>query len=170
MSRGWSWKPGDWWVVCDVCAKQTRASSIKKRWDGLLVCPDDFEMRHPQDLIKVRKEDTSVPFSRVEPADQFVVMYYRYTLADSLLPVDSFSRDLIINYSLADTVSISEDPLEHRYINVLLDTVTITEDFTYVWTAAPGFVDTIVVGDSFSITNRITRVVNGHPLNSQPLG
>ncbi len=76
MSWGWEWKSGDHWVVCDVCSKQTRASSIKKRWDGLLVCPDDYETRHPQDLLQVRKEDTSVPFSRTEPPDTFTTVYY----------------------------------------------------------------------------------------------
>ena len=76
MSNGWEWKPGNWWVICDVCSKQTRASAIRKRWDGLLVCPDDFEHRHPQELIRHRVEDISVPFSRPEPTDQFATVLY----------------------------------------------------------------------------------------------
>lgn len=76
MSRGWQYNSGDWIVTCDVCSKQIRASESKKRWDGLIVCPADFEHRHPQDLIKHRTENTSVPFSRPEPTDTFTDVTY----------------------------------------------------------------------------------------------
>lgn len=76
MSRGWQWKSGDWWICCDVCSKQIYASESLKRWDGLIVCKDDFETRHPQDLIHVRPERQTVPFTRPEPEDQFVVVDY----------------------------------------------------------------------------------------------
>jgi len=76
MSRGWQYNSGDWIVTCDVCSRQIRASESKKRWDGFIVCPDDFEMRHPQDFLKARKDQVSVPFSRPEPPDQFVTVNY----------------------------------------------------------------------------------------------
>lgn len=76
MSRGWVYKSGDWQVYCDVCSKAALASDIKKRWDGLLVCPADFESRHPQDLLRVRQERISVPFSRPEPEEVFVDTSY----------------------------------------------------------------------------------------------
>jgi hypothetical protein len=84
MSRKWQWKAGDWVVICDVCAKQIYASESRKRWDGLIVCPDDYEFRHPQDLIRHRVEDISVPFSRPEPTDTFVTVEYvsDYVLSD----------------------------------------------------------------------------------------
>lgn len=44
----------------------------KKRWDGAIVCKWDWEPRHPQDLIKAVKEDTSIPDPRPEPPDIFV--------------------------------------------------------------------------------------------------
>lgn len=87
MSRGWEWKPGDWWVVCDVCAKQTRASESRKRWDGLLVCKDDYEHRHPQELIKHRVERISVPFARLELPESFVTV--NYVVALSCTPTTS---------------------------------------------------------------------------------
>ena len=65
-------KWGDWNAICQSCGFKYKASQLRKRWDGLMVCPEDFELRHPQDLIKHPKEDTSVPWSSPEPADVFV--------------------------------------------------------------------------------------------------
>lgn len=169
MSRGWEWKSGDHWVVCDVCSKQTRASSIRKRWDGLLVCPEDFEHRHPQDLIKVRKEDTSVPFSRVEPADQFVVMNYRFNFNDTVSVYDNLQRELIYNRSLSDTASITD-----VFSSILglgfLDTITPTDGFSFLADFQPGFVDTASVSESFIISSFFNKTINGHVLNSTTLG
>lgn len=71
-----SYKVGDWNVICDVCGKKTKSSLVKKRWDGMIVCPDDFEQRHPSDFLRVRKENTTLPFSRPEPTDTFVSVSY----------------------------------------------------------------------------------------------
>lgn len=94
MSRGWSYKSGDWWVSCDICSKQTRASEIKKRWDGFLVCPDDFEHRHPQDLIRVRQDRISVPFSRPDPEEIYVaVSYITIYVDDGYVDYDYFVEE-----------------------------------------------------------------------------
>ncbi len=91
MSKGWQYKSGDWWVTCDVCSKQTRASDIRHRWDGLLVCEDDFELRHPQDFIKHKAEKISVPFSRPEPPDQFVDVGYIDLYVDEEYVVEDYA-------------------------------------------------------------------------------
>lgn len=52
--------PGNWKVSCHVCGFWYPSGDIKKRWDGLLVCPKDYETRHPQTLIKIKAE-TAVP-------------------------------------------------------------------------------------------------------------
>ncbi len=75
MSRGWNYNSGDWWIRCDVCNRKVKASETKERWDGFRVCPDDFEVRHPQDFIRARQDKISVPFSRGNPDDNFVGEY-----------------------------------------------------------------------------------------------
>lgn len=57
-------KAGDWNALCDVCGFKYKASKLKKRWDGLYVCPKDYEERHPSDFFRVYPEDTSVPWTR----------------------------------------------------------------------------------------------------------
>lgn len=63
---------GDYNAICDVCGQKYKASELMKRWDGLMVCKDDFEVRHPQELIRPIKERNSVPWTRPRPEDDNV--------------------------------------------------------------------------------------------------
>lgn len=63
--------PGDFWRCCDVCGFNYRASQTFKRWDGLWVCREDFETRHPQDFVRGRKDVQNVPSPRPE-TDVFI--------------------------------------------------------------------------------------------------
>lgn len=44
-----SWKPDDPWAECQGCGFDVRHSTLKKRWDGVLVCPQCWEPRQPQE-------------------------------------------------------------------------------------------------------------------------
>lgn len=79
--------PGNWKCACHVCGFWYPSSEIKKRWDGALVCPKDYETRHPQTLIKVRGErafpsfvskdaspDTEVFFCTIQSASGYAGM------------------------------------------------------------------------------------------------
>lgn len=68
--------PGEWNLICDVCGGKFKSHDIKERWDGLLVCPGDFETRHPQDFVKASIDKITVPFARPRPADQFTSVTY----------------------------------------------------------------------------------------------
>ena len=59
---------GNWNALCDSCGRKFKATDLQKRWDGLMVCSEDMEQRHPQDLLRVQREQISVPFSRPYPA------------------------------------------------------------------------------------------------------
>lgn len=64
---------GNWNALCDSCGRKFKALDLLKRWDGLMVCREDWETRHPQTLLKVQKEKITVPFVRPYPAqDTFV--------------------------------------------------------------------------------------------------
>lgn len=66
---------GDYNVLCDSCGRKFKASQIKKRWDGLMVCSEDYEIRHESDFLRVQKEKISVPFSRPYPAEDTYTGY-----------------------------------------------------------------------------------------------
>lgn len=59
-----SFKLGDWVAVCDKCGFKRYASTMKTQWDDLFVCPECFDIRHPQDLIEGIPDDQSVPIAR----------------------------------------------------------------------------------------------------------
>jgi hypothetical protein len=71
MSRGWNYKSGDWYVLCDVCNLKIKASNSKHRWDGFIVCDCCFEQRHSQDFVKVRQDKITVPFQRPPSTDVY---------------------------------------------------------------------------------------------------
>jgi hypothetical protein len=69
-------KSGSWNVICDRCGNRYKAEELVKEWTGLMVCSNCFEVRHPQDFIRIPKDDPSVPWSRPEtPIDAYVCTY-----------------------------------------------------------------------------------------------
>lgn len=73
------YKPGTWNCICAVCGIQVKSDAILKRWDGVLVCKDDFEVRHSLDFLRVKTERGSIPFTAPEPTDAFVDVFYLVT-------------------------------------------------------------------------------------------
>ena len=69
MSYQSNFKKGDHKAVCDICGFLFHASKLKKQWDGLYVCKDDWSPRHPQDFVRGRKDDQTVAWTRSEGAD-----------------------------------------------------------------------------------------------------
>lgn len=58
-TRNPGYEPGNHWVDCDRCGATIRTKDAKLTWDNLVVCPNDWEPRHPQDFVKGREEDPS---------------------------------------------------------------------------------------------------------------
>ena len=68
----WTYKPGQWNVHCDVCGFKFKSSEIKKRWDGLMVCHQDYELDHPQKFLRVPQEKITVDYVREQSDDTFI--------------------------------------------------------------------------------------------------
>jgi len=58
--------PGTFAAICDVCGKRFPSDKLRDRWDGLKVCKNDWETRHPQDFIRIREEVVVPPWTRPE--------------------------------------------------------------------------------------------------------
>lgn len=71
MKNTW-WKSGEWNALCDVCGHKYKASELRQRWDGLMVCRDDWETRHPQELIRPIPDQNKLPWTRPEATDSFI--------------------------------------------------------------------------------------------------
>ena len=84
--------PGDWNVITDCCGRTMKFSQVVRQWDGLIVCPEHHDPRHPLDFVKSTHDDQRVPISRPPPTT------YTYTI-DSTGTVGS--TNLITNGTFA---------------------------------------------------------------------
>lgn len=61
-------RSGDHASICDVCGFRFYGSELRKRWDGLMVCKEDYEERQPQDyLVRAKKDKQKIDNARPEP-------------------------------------------------------------------------------------------------------
>lgn len=65
---------GQWNAICDVCGFKKKSIDLRKRWDGLMVCRQDWEQRHPQELLRVKPEKITPPWVRPESTDEFTLV------------------------------------------------------------------------------------------------
>lgn len=63
---------GDWITICDVCGRKFKASLLQQRWDGLMCCNKDWEIRQPQDFVRGVADTQIAPWLRSEPSNTFV--------------------------------------------------------------------------------------------------
>ena len=98
-----TWKgqwPGTWATICDVCGFRFPSDQLKLRWDGLRVCKDDFETRHPQDFIRIREEKIAPDWVRPKETCTFIGengLILTETLGDFLVTESSEALNLESN-------------------------------------------------------------------------
>lgn len=84
-----SLRRGDYNAICDVCGFKFKGSMLRERWDGLMVCRADYELRNPQDFLRVPKDNPATPWSRPEAPNQFVSSNYILTESSNRLITES---------------------------------------------------------------------------------
>lgn len=94
-----SFQLGKWLVLCDRCGFRRYSDQVVKTWDNLMVCapsvkPGCYETRHPQDLLRAKVDDTSVPFVRPESADVFTsITYSEAGVQEKTIPTGTFTSN-----------------------------------------------------------------------------
>lgn len=101
------YKKGTWSACCDICGFEFKSDELRKNWKGLIVCREDYEQRHPQEFIRARHEDTSVPWTRPEPPD-----------IEILTTCDFWSNSPMADFGTADCASVNGN----TNINLLIET------------------------------------------------
>jgi len=92
-----TYKPGQWAAICDVCGFKFKNVDLKRRWDGVMVCSEDWETRHPMDFIKAPNPQRKLPWARPEPTDTFVNVPYINSdvgTQENTVPPGTFNNDL----------------------------------------------------------------------------
>lgn len=65
-------------VLCDGCGFKMKNTQVKKRWDGLMMCSECWEPRHPMDFYKSRNDTHQLPFTRPDNDGIDVSPIYTY--------------------------------------------------------------------------------------------
>lgn len=100
MSYKARYDKGDWKTICDACGRIFKASLLRKRWDGIMVCPEDWETRQPQDFVR-GIADTQVPqWVRPEATDTF-------TAVGNIGLSSAIADVAIAGYAITDTTTPS---------------------------------------------------------------
>lgn len=77
-TRNPGYLPGNHWVACDRCGIAVRSKDAMKTWDDLVVCPNDWEPRHPQDFVRGVEDVTAAQgLVNSEPSDLFASSGYQ---------------------------------------------------------------------------------------------
>ena len=65
-------KDGEYNTICYVCGRKRKSGEMKKRWDGIYTCMEDWEPRHPQDFVRGALENAIPPYVQPEGTDTFI--------------------------------------------------------------------------------------------------
>lgn len=102
------YKHGDWNVICDRCGFKFKRSECRYEWNGLLVCKDDWEPRHPQDFVRGVADRQAVPDAR--PDTDGIALYAETTLsADEVSGETELSVTSNTGFSSGDSITIFLD-------------------------------------------------------------
>lgn len=68
-----TYRPGDSYVICEICGFKRYRSDCCYNWKKNLVCKDTcWEPKHPQLSVKTRIDRITADDGRAEPADVFL--------------------------------------------------------------------------------------------------
>lgn len=133
MGRADWYKSGSWNAICEVCGIKVKATSLRKRWDGVMVCPRDWEPRQPQDFVRGVKDNPSVPISRPEASDSFIPFFYTPYFSETVtIGINGFADKFYHEaptptetFSLATTKAITESTTSSEVVQFIIPTVTV---------------------------------------------
>ena len=79
-------------AICDSCGFKFKMSMLKPRWDGMLVCSEDWNPRPESDFRRIPRTEKAPQTTNPEPD----VVYQDVTFTDTVedLPTGTFNNEL----------------------------------------------------------------------------
>ena len=108
---------GDWIADCDVCGRKYKASQLKQRWDGLMCCHQDWEIRQPQDFVRGVADNQLAPWTRPEPTDSFVPLTFWQAIITSTTSIAKLLTKVVPGRTLSVTSTSSSSITKLVYLN-----------------------------------------------------
>jgi hypothetical protein len=104
---------GNWKADCDVCGRTYKASELQKRWDGLMCCRHDWEIRQPQDFVRGVADTQIAPWTRPEPTDSFVPITFSEWFVNTLTSISSLVLVITRGFSWLSITSVTTTTLNY---------------------------------------------------------
>jgi hypothetical protein len=101
--------PGDFYRICDRCGSKFRASQTYRTWDGLFVCAEDFETRHPQDFVRGTKDLQNVPDPRPEALETIIGPLQTAIRTAAATAATTINVDSSVRFFATDTIGVMLD-------------------------------------------------------------
>lgn len=148
---------GDYNAICDVCGAKYKASQLLTRWDGMKVCKQDYEGKHPLLSIHPIQEQSTPPWTRPNTgyATDAVTELTSNTVltTQTIVPIDASAGNVTITLPAASYYTI---PYASGITFQRVDSST-----TYTVTIQRAGTDTILGGTSITMPpSTITRLVS----------
>jgi len=146
------YQAGNHWNVCQRCGFDMRLSDSTIEWNGLKVCNDCWEPRHPLDFAQAHPEDTSAKgVVTGQPADVYVNNAISLTLDTASYTYDAGA----INEGGVPSVTIELTTASYAYtpqtVTATVGNLITLDTASYAYTAQSVTVDVSVSGSSINI-------------------
>lgn len=122
------YRPGDFYRICDRCGFKMRASQTFKTWEGLYVCAEDYETRHPQDFVRGRKDNQNVPEPRPEAADTIIGPLQTLISIAAVAGATTLNVDSSVRFLATDRIGVilNNGMTERRIVATVPTSTSIT--------------------------------------------
>ena len=146
------YKHGDFNAICDVCGFKFKGSELKKRWDGVMVCEQDWEPRQQQDLIRGIKEDTSTPYSKPEATNIYPTGYVQALAGATTITSADLGTD---NRVVVDVVQQLSGVYTQGAVTITIDNTITTGKVVIIKGVTSAGVSVTVINNS---TGTVTQI------------
>lgn len=135
-----NYKPGDHWVIDDQTGQKVRASETQRQWNGLVVANRNFESRHPQELIKARRERLQVKDPRPRPIDLIIGPLTTTVAAAASAGATTITLETSVRMQAGDSLKIMLDNGDsvRRIIGSIPDATSVTLIEALPWAVSAG--------------------------------
>lgn len=98
------YKPGSFYRICDRTGFAYRAEGTRKQWNNIIVRDRSFEERQPQDFVRGRRDDQTVPEPR--PRQTNVFLGVQTALAQNVTSGGGFSSGFSSGFQISGSASL----------------------------------------------------------------
>jgi hypothetical protein len=156
---------GSYNVICDRCGEKFKAHQVSKEWTGLLVCGRCLDERHPQDFVRGRVDQMSVPVARPLPTLQFQITPPSGITGYLIAPLYA-GPEAVWDYSNVVYVHLNTGTLASAQGSDVLNgaNVIAVESTTGVWEILQ-FQDAVSLGNNEYALSKLLRAHIGTELN-----